>query len=99
MSFRVTTSEVEAIAALARIELDGPEVELFARQLGDILGYARELQAVNTSDVAPTAHVAGSQDTERPDEIRPSLDRTSALQNAPDAWSEGGLFKVPRVLG
>jgi aspartyl-tRNA(Asn)/glutamyl-tRNA(Gln) amidotransferase subunit C len=98
MSFRVTPAEVEAIAALARIELDGPEVELFARQLGDILGYATEVQAVNTADVAPTAHLVTHQDTERSDQIRPSLDRTSALQNAPDAWKEGGLFKVPRVI-
>jgi len=99
MSIRFTAAEVEAIASLARIELEPSEIELFGRQLGDILAYAREVQAVDTADVAPTAYVAARQDSERADEIQPSLDRASALQNAPDAWPDGGLFKVPRVIG
>jgi Asp-tRNA(Asn)/Glu-tRNA(Gln) amidotransferase C subunit len=37
-------AEVEAIAALANLELDENEIELFARQLGDILAYADEVR-------------------------------------------------------
>jgi Asp-tRNA(Asn)/Glu-tRNA(Gln) amidotransferase C subunit len=36
---------------------------------------------------------------ERADEPAPSLPRTAALANAPEAALEAGLFKVPRVIG
>ena len=99
MSFRFTAAEVEAIATLACIELEPAEIELFARQLGDILGYAREVQAVDTTGVAPTAYVVAPGESERADLVRPSLDRTSTLRNAPEAAHDAGLFKVPRVIG
>ena len=52
-----TRSEVEAIAALANLELDVSEIEMFARQLGEILAYIDEVQQVDTSGVLPTASV------------------------------------------
>ena len=39
-----SSADVAAIAALANLELDPSELELFARQLGDILSYAAEVQ-------------------------------------------------------
>lgn len=92
-------AEVEAIAALARLELDEREIELFARQLGDILDYANQVQRIDTAGVPPTASVVTRHAADRPDEVRPSLDRQAALANAPDASIEAGLFKVPRVIG
>ena len=46
-----------AIAALANLELDPSEIELFARQLGDILAYADEVQQIDTTGVPPTTSV------------------------------------------
>jgi aspartyl-tRNA(Asn)/glutamyl-tRNA(Gln) amidotransferase subunit C len=91
--------EVEAIAALANLELEESELDLFARQLGDILEYANQVQNIDTAGVPPTASVVTSHEADRPDVVRPSLDRTEALGNAPDANLEAGLFKVPRVIG
>jgi aspartyl-tRNA(Asn)/glutamyl-tRNA(Gln) amidotransferase subunit C len=93
-----TRSEVEAIAALARLELDEAELALFARQLGDILEYANQVQRIDTTGVPPTASVVTRHSTDRVDHVTPSLDRREALANAPDAAIESGLFKVPRVL-
>jgi aspartyl-tRNA(Asn)/glutamyl-tRNA(Gln) amidotransferase subunit C len=90
-----TRSQVEAIASLARLELDDDELELFARQLGDILEYARQVQQIDTTGVPPTASVARHQ-ADRPDERRPSLPTDRALANAPDAGA--GMFRVPRVI-
>jgi aspartyl-tRNA(Asn)/glutamyl-tRNA(Gln) amidotransferase subunit C len=103
-SRRLTREEVEKIAALANLELDPAEIDLFARQLGDILVYVGELNELDTSDVRPTTKVAGplTQESDRPDEIRASLDRDAALANAPDAAHDtpaGSFFKVPRVIG
>ena len=104
----LTRAQVEAVAALAHLELDASEVELFARQLGDILAYASELQQVDTSGVPPTAYGVSGRSVDRPDAIAPSLDRRDAFGNAPEstvgdrpsgADNGGGLFKVPRVIG
>ena len=92
-------AEVEAIAALAHLELDDTELDLFARQLGDILAYAEQVQQVATSGVPPTSHPFGGASEWRDDEPQPSLPREDALAQAPDADRPHGLFKVPRVIG
>jgi aspartyl-tRNA(Asn)/glutamyl-tRNA(Gln) amidotransferase subunit C len=94
-----TRSEVEEIAALAQLELQDAEVELFARQLGEILEYATQVQRIDTAGVPPTASVVPGEDIERPDDVQRSLDPREALANAPDPALDAGLFKVPRVLG
>ena len=94
-----TREEVAKIAALANLELDPSEIDLFARQLGDILSYAEQVQQVDTTGVPPTASVLTRHAADREDEVRPSLDRDEALANAPDAALDAGFFKVPRVIG
>jgi aspartyl-tRNA(Asn)/glutamyl-tRNA(Gln) amidotransferase subunit C len=95
----LSPSEVQAVAALANLELDESEIELFTRQLGDILNYARQVQNIDTTGVPPTASVVGRRAADRADVVRPSLDRNEALANAPDANAQAGLFRVPRVIG
>ena len=99
MSNQLTTADVERIAALAQLELTDDEKQLFTRQLGDILEYAKQVQAIDTSGVEATAYVNAGQRTERDDEPRPSLPVEEAVANAPDAAPEAGLFRVPRVIG
>lgn len=99
MSEPLTRDEVERIAALAHLELTADEVETFARQLGGILEYARQVQAVDTADVPPTSHVLAGLPRDREDTVRPCLDRDTALAAAPDADLAAGLFRVPRVIG
>jgi aspartyl-tRNA(Asn)/glutamyl-tRNA(Gln) amidotransferase subunit C len=98
MSAQLSREDVLRIAELARLELTADEVELFTRQLADILGYVEQIRALDTTGVAPTSHV-GHQPLERADEPHASLTRTAALANAPDAATETGFFKVPRVMG
>lgn len=94
-----TRAEVEAIATLARLELDEQEIELFARQLGDILEYANQVQRIDTTGVPPTASVVTPHGADRPDQVGPSVERELALANAPDPAPATGLFRVPRVIG
>ena len=99
---RLTRTEVERIAALARLELTPDEAELFTRQLGDVLDYAERLQAVDTSGV-PAGWRPGTADSPlRVDEGRPSLPPVEAVSNAPDPGAGPGgarFFRVPRVIG
>ena len=98
MSSALTREDVAKIAALANLELDAAEIDLFARQLGDILAYADEVQQIDTTGVPPTASVVTRHAADRDDEVRPSLDRDEALANAPDAALDAGFFRVPRVI-
>ena len=98
MSAALSREDVLRIAELARLELTPDEVELFTRQLADILRYVEQIQALDTTGVAATSHVV-NHPVEREDVAQGSLDRTAALANAPDAATEAGLFKVPRVMG
>jgi aspartyl-tRNA(Asn)/glutamyl-tRNA(Gln) amidotransferase subunit C len=97
MSSALSREDVLRIAELARLELTADEVELFTRQLADILEYVEQIQALDTTGVPPTSHVM-HRPLERPDEPRESLPRDAALANAPEAATESGLFKVPRVM-
>ena len=90
--------QIVAIAALAHLELDASEIDLFARQLGDILAYAEVVQQIDTTGVPPTASLVSRHAADRADELRPSLDRGEALAAAPDAALDAGFFKVPRVI-
>ena len=94
-----TRDQIAAIAALAHLELDASEIDLFTRQLGDILAYAEVVQQIDTAGVPPTASFVSRRAADRTDEVRPSLDRDEALGSAPDAALDAGLFKVPRVIG
>ncbi len=98
MSSTLTREEVLRIARLAHLELTDAEVETFTRQLGDILAYASDVRNIDTSDVAPTSHAMDAGPIWRDDTPVPSLDRRAALENAPDARREAGLFRVPKVL-
>jgi len=99
MASGFSRAQVEAVAALANLELSEAEIELFAKQLGEILDYATQVQNIDTTGVPPTASVITRHSADRPDVVAGSLDRRDALANAPDASLQAGLFKVPRVIG
>ena len=92
-------ADFEAIASLAQLELDDAEIDLFGRQLAEILTYVEQLQRIDTTGVPPTASVLSAHAADRDDVVRPSLDREDAIANAPDGARQAGLFRVPRVIG
>jgi aspartyl-tRNA(Asn)/glutamyl-tRNA(Gln) amidotransferase subunit C len=100
MPTNLTPAEVERIATLARLELTPEETALFSQQLGAILSYFEDLRRADTTDVAPTAQIAGVEASAlRQDASRPSLERDVLLREAPDVDLDAGLFTVPRVIG
>jgi aspartyl-tRNA(Asn)/glutamyl-tRNA(Gln) amidotransferase subunit C len=99
MSHPFSREQVEHVAALAHLELNEEERDLFAQQLGDILAYADQVQSVDTTGVPPTASVVTTHAADRADVVMPSLDRAEAIANAPDGHLAAGLFRVPRVIG
>jgi len=98
MAPTLTRADVSRIAALAHLELTDAEVELFTTQLAGILEYARQVNQVDTTGIAPTSHAFADVTAWREDEPVPCLPRTEAMANAPDADAGASLFRVPKVL-
>lgn len=98
MPSTLTRADVRHIAELARLQLSEAELDLFAQQLTAILGYAAEVQRIDTTGVPPTSHLLPGETTWREDVPATPLDRQAALVNAPDRSRDGTLFRVPKVL-
>jgi aspartyl-tRNA(Asn)/glutamyl-tRNA(Gln) amidotransferase subunit C len=94
----LSREDVKRIAELARLELTNDELDLYTRQLGDILTYVEQIRSLDTAGVAPTSQVL-NRPVDRDDTPDATLSRSELLGNAPDAALEAGLFKVPRVIG
>ena len=96
MSNRLSAEEVRGVAHLARLQLSDEEVDRLTQQLGDILSYVEQLNAVDTQDVDPMAHAIELSNVLRADEPRDSIPREAALGNAPQ--TDGKYFLVPQIL-
>jgi aspartyl-tRNA(Asn)/glutamyl-tRNA(Gln) amidotransferase subunit C len=95
-SMALSREEVLHVANLARLSLEPAEIELFTRQLNDILAYVEKLQELDTEGIPPLAHVIPVFNVFRQDAVREGLARQTALANAPA--QEEGAFLVPRVI-
>ncbi len=104
---RVTRADVEHVAALASLALTSDELDRLGLDLSSILGYVAQLDALDTTGVAPLTHVSelvvvaeqpGQPEivTLRPDEPRSSLERPLVMEQAPA--TDGTYFKVPKVI-
>jgi len=89
--------EVRRIAELAKLDLTDDEVALYAGQLSHILDYFQKLQALDTSQIPPTASVLPLRNVLRDDIALPALSPQQVIANAPDA--EDNQFRVSAVLG
>lgn len=93
---KLSTSDVEYVAKLARLEVTEAEKEKFTAQLNDILLYIDKLNELDTQGVAPMSHAIAVTNAFREDKIAESLGTQKALANAPDA--RGEFFRVPKVI-
>jgi aspartyl-tRNA(Asn)/glutamyl-tRNA(Gln) amidotransferase subunit C len=94
---RITRQDVAHVADLARLTLSDDELDRFTDQLAAVLDHAKDVEALDTAGVPPTAHPLPLRNVLREDEVRPSLDRDEVLAAAPAV--EDDRFAVPPVLG
>jgi len=93
---KISLSQVEHVARLARLELSAADKERMRRELDGILSYIDTLRALQTDGVEPTSHAVPLTNVMREDEPRPSVPQTDMLANAPDP--SGEFFRVPRII-
>jgi aspartyl-tRNA(Asn)/glutamyl-tRNA(Gln) amidotransferase subunit C len=101
MADRVTVEDVERVAELANLELAPEEKPGMVKDLNAILDYVAELNQIDTTGVVPLAQVtelegAGGAGLLRGDALRPSLNRSDVMAQAPE--TDGAFFKVPKVI-
>ncbi len=93
---KITREEVEHVARLARLKFGEEEVEMFTKQLNEILLYMEKLNELDTSEVPPTFHAMEKENAFRSDEVGSSLELKKVLDNAPE--DNGESFVVPKIF-
>jgi aspartyl-tRNA(Asn)/glutamyl-tRNA(Gln) amidotransferase subunit C len=88
--------DVHHVAKLASLRLTDEEATRFAGELAAIVDYVAQLDALDTRDVPPTAHVQLDRMPLRADEVVPCLPRAEALAQAPAVEDDG--FAVPAFV-
>lgn len=96
----LTLTDVKRIAHLARLELPEADCEQTLAQLNEFFGLVEQMQAVDTSGIAPLAHpIEQIEDVAlrlREDAVTEAVDREANQKSAPAV--QGGLFLVPKVI-
>jgi aspartyl-tRNA(Asn)/glutamyl-tRNA(Gln) amidotransferase subunit C len=93
---KATDLDVGYVAQLARLNLSEEEIQLFQKQLGDVLKYAGKLREVDVSQVESATHAVPVFNVFREDEAHDWLTAEEALSNAPRKLNN--LFIVTKVV-
>lgn len=89
-------ADVEKVARLARLSMTGEEVQAAQAQLTNIFGLIAEMQAVDTSGIAPMSHSQELSQRLREDVVTEVNHREAFQAIAPQV--ENGLYLVPQVI-
>jgi aspartyl-tRNA(Asn)/glutamyl-tRNA(Gln) amidotransferase subunit C len=96
----LTLSDVKRIANLARLELDEAHAETLLGELNGIFALAEQMQAVDTTGVAPLAQPLSSimdLPLRLRDDVVTEENRRDDYQK-PAPKSQDGLYLVPKVI-
>ena len=87
---------VDKLAHLARLEFNDTEKQEIKTDLQRMIAFVEKLNELDLNDVEPLLHMSDRINVLREDEIKGSVDRESALKNAP--LHDDKFFKVPKVI-
>ncbi len=93
---QLTRDDVKKVAMLARLDFSESELELFTKQLGNIVVFVEQLGEIATEGVEPLAHPLEIHSILRVDKQQPGLARSAALSNSPS--HDETFFLVPPVM-
>jgi aspartyl-tRNA(Asn)/glutamyl-tRNA(Gln) amidotransferase subunit C len=97
VSDRITPADVSKVAALARLTLTDDELATATTELGAMLDYFAEIDALDLDDVEPMNNPTHLVNVMRDDVVGECLDRDEVLAAAPLA--EDHRFRVPPIIG
>ncbi|HMS64734.1 MAG TPA: Asp-tRNA(Asn)/Glu-tRNA(Gln) amidotransferase subunit GatC [Ignavibacteria bacterium] len=92
----VSITDVDKIAALAKLKFNELEKTKLQADLNKILFYIDVLNELNLDNVEPLENINETENVLRKDSVEVWLTNEEALKNAPS--KTGKFFKVPKVL-
>ena len=92
----LTLDDIQRIAHLARIRLEDGEAAKAQSHLNGLCALVEQMQAVDTTHIAPMAHARDVQQRLRADVVTETDQRAAFQAIAPQ--TEAGLYLVPRVV-
>lgn len=92
----IETEQLRNIAWLARLATPDEGIEQYRRDVDNILGLVEQINAAETTGVAPLAHPLDIQARLRPDAVTEGDQREKFQAIAPEV--EQGYYLVPRVI-
>ena len=92
----IEREDILDIAHLARLRLEGDEVERYAGELSAILEFVEQMNAVDTGGVTPMAHPLDMAQPLRSDAVTEPDRREEYQAHAPAV--RDGLYLVPKVI-
>ena len=95
-SMELNRAITEKLAELAKLEFSGQELDSIQQDLQQMIGFIEKLNEVDTTNVPPLTHIGTEGNLLREDEVKGSINNTTALKNAPAP--EGDFFTVPKVI-
>jgi aspartyl-tRNA(Asn)/glutamyl-tRNA(Gln) amidotransferase subunit C len=92
----VNDAMVDKLAHLARLEFNDSDRQEIKTDLQRMIAFVEKLNELDLTGVEPLLHMSNRVNVLREDEIKGSVDRESALKNAP--LHDDKFFKVPKVI-
>lgn len=92
----VSKKDVEYVSELSRLSFSEEEKENLIGDLNSVLGYVEKLNELDTDDVEIIVNPYYIENKFREDEIEPSMELSSVLDNAPDKLEE--YVVVPKII-
>ena len=93
---QVDSKLVSHLAHLSRLNVAPEKMDKLVADMQDLVGFVEKLNELDTTGIAPLMHMGDTKNVLREDEVKGSISRAEALQNAPD--TDGTFFKVPKVI-
>lgn len=90
----ISLEQIKHLAHLSRLEFSEKELKEMQGDMGKILEFVAQIDALDLEGVEPLTQMSESTDVMREDEAKGMLPKEEALKNAPDANSD--YFRVPK---
>ena len=88
--------QVEKLSKLSKIPLKEGELDIFKKQLPEIISFVEKLNQVDAENLEATYQVTGKTNEFRNDIVDSSLPQSEALKNVPN--KNGGYILTEKVL-
>ena len=96
MENRISDETIEYVGVLAKLELSDEEREQAKRDMGRMLDYIDQMNALDTEGIEPMSHAFPVENVLREDMVTNGDMRDALLANAPE--EKDGMFVVPRTF-